>query len=46
MEELNTVYQYMLIVGLHFFFGGGGGAYKKMKKFHDVIILARNMYIF
>lgn len=45
MEESNTVYQYMLIVGLHFFFGGGGG-YKKMKKFHDVIILARNMYIF
>lgn len=45
MEETNTVYQYMLIVGLHFFLEGGG-AYKKMKKFHDVIILARNMYIF
>lgn len=46
MEESNTVYQYMLIVGLHFFFLEGGGHIKKMKKFHDVIILARNMYIF
>ena len=43
MEELNTVYQYMLTEGLHFFWGGG--AYKKNEKFH-VIILARNMYIF
>ena len=30
MEELNTVYQYMLIVGLHFFWRGG--AYKKKGK--------------